>query len=414
VDRLCVCLDARLISGSCGGVESVVIGLAAGLSKLPEATEEYLFLTYDEADEWLDPYLSGACRKLCFGPAPHKRIKHCLKPILKLLRVGRGSFKYNSNNIARSNGIIEQAGVKIMHFTTQMGFLTKVDSIYHPHDLQHVHMPELFDRYSLSFREVTYRTFCDQAKMIAVASSFTQDDVIRHLGVPSDKVQLVPLAPIVGSYTIPTQAELIAIRHKYNLPERFGLYPAQTWPHKNHIGLASALALLRDKYATRVSLVCCGQQNDYYTSIRQQITRLKLQDQIRFLGFIPTSDLRTLHAACRCIVVPTLFEGASGPLWDGFEAGVPVACSNVTSLPDQAGDAALVFDPNDVEDMAAAIARLWKDDALCSALVDRGRRRIARFTWERTAKHFRAHYRRIAGRLLTAEDREILAQSPEV
>jgi len=103
-------------------------------------------------------------------------------------------------------------------------------------------------------------------------------------------------------------------------------------------------------------------------------------------------------------VIPTLFEAASFPLWEAFQAGVPAACSNVTSLPEQAGDAALVFDPRDERAIAAAIEQLWTDHELRLVLAIRGRQRVAAFTWERTARTFRALYRQCAGRRLTEDD----------
>ena len=119
-----------------------------------------------------------------------------------------------------------------------------------------------------------------------------------------------------------------------------------------------------------------------------------------------------MYRLCRCVVIPTKFEAASGPLWEAFAAGVPAACSNVTSLPDQAGDAALLFDPCQPEEIAGAIHQLWRDEALRRSLVERGKRNVARFTWERTARIFRAHYRRIANRCLSEEDHTLLAAPP--
>jgi glycosyltransferase involved in cell wall biosynthesis len=111
-------------------------------------------------------------------------------------------------------------------------------------------------------------------------------------------------------------------------------------------------------------------------------------------------------------VVPTLFEATPFPVWEAFSAGVPVACSNVTSLPRQVGDAALVFDPRSPEEMATAIRRIWKDDELRRRLVELGRERVAEFTCERTAGLFAAHYRQLAHRELSEHDRAILAAAP--
>jgi len=107
-----------------------------------------------------------------------------------------------------------------------------------------------------------------------------------------------------------------------------------------------------------------------------------------------------------------MFEAASGPLWEAFVTGIPAACSNVTSLPQQAKDAALIFDPYNPEEIADAIWLLWTNDTLRNELEALGKRNVSRFNWERTARHFRAHYRRIVNRSLTEEDRMILSSPP--
>jgi len=137
-----------------------------------------------------------------------------------------------------------------------------------------------------------------------------------------------------------------------------------------------------------------------------------MASQVRFLGFVTPRQLRTLYGLARAVVVPSLFEAASAPLWEAFASEVPAACSNVTSLPEQAGDAALVFDPRQPAEITAAVVRIWRDEGLRAQLVDRGRARVRAYTWERTARHFRAHYRRLAGRLLDDTDRAILTAPP--
>jgi alpha-1,3-rhamnosyl/mannosyltransferase len=142
------------------------------------------------------------------------------------------------------------------------------------------------------------------------------------------------------------------------------------------------------------------------------VRKNQLSAQTQFLDFVSPLELQCLYKLCRCVVIPTKFEAASFPIWDAFLAGTPVACSNVTSLPQQVGKEALLFDPEDTGAIADAIQKLWTDPLLCKKLVAGGRANVTRFTWSRTVRHFRAHYRRIAGRLLTDEDWQILQAPP--
>lgn len=414
-----VVLDARLATGESGGVESVVIGLASGLSTLDDGDESYRFLTYAGLDDWLLPYLSGNCSPLTV-PAPPAGSEE--RPLWRRIagRCMPSSLKSGARRLTRpsvspppaSDGTIERFGADLMHFTFQNGFLTALPSIYHPHDLQHLHLPDYFDPQEYQRRELWYRTLCQQAAMVAVASTATRQDVMQHYDLPSEKVQVVPLAPVIGEYPEPDAAEMRDMADRLGLPAAFILYPAQTWPHKNHLGLVEALASLRDQHDLVVPLVCTGSMNWFYPTIERRVRELDIAGQVRFLGFVTPRQLRALYHLARAVVVPSLFEAASGPLWEAFLSEVPAACSNVTSLPEQAGDAALVFDPRQPPEIAAAVVRIWRDEDLRARLVDRGRARVRAFTWERTARHFRAHYRRITGRPLDDIDRAIVTAPP--
>jgi glycosyltransferase involved in cell wall biosynthesis len=412
-----VCVDARLISGASGGVESVVIGMAHALSNLDDGDEEFVFLAWPDENDWIQPYVSGSCRILfTSGRSPRSSLKTWLRHNVGVAKTIRDALApYVARYVDRvspSDGTIERAGVDLMHFPIQLGFRTEIPSIYHPHDLQHLHLPEYFSRRDQLYRELVYRTLCDQAAMVAVGSSWIRRDVIGQFGLAEGKVHVVPLAPVLTAYPDPTRDDLHRARTAYGLPEHFALYPAQTWAHKNHIGLLNALALLRDARDMKVELVCTGALNDFFPRVQAHVRDLRLEDQVRFVGFVSPLDLQALYRLARAVVIPSKFEASSLPLWDAFLAGVPAACSTVTSLPEQAGDAALLFDPNSPEQIADAIQRLWIDDTLRQALARRGKANVSQFTWDRTARHFRAHYRRITRRKLTDEDVKILSAPP--
>jgi len=394
----------------------VVIGMAHALSQI-DGDDEFLFLAWPDENDWIHPYVSGPCRMLfTSGHSPRSSLKTWLRNNVGVTKTIRDALMpYVARHVYRvgpSDGTIERASADLMHFTFQLGFLTSVPSIYHPHDLQHRHFPQYFSRRESLYRDIVYRTLCDQATMVAVTSSWVKRDLVEQFGLADGKVQVVPLAPVLTAYPEPTADDLNRTRAAYDLPEDFILYPAQTWAHKNHLGLLTALALLRDTRDLTVNLVCSGARNDFFPEVEAHARRLRLEDQFQFVGFVSALDLQALYRLARAVVIPSKFEAASFPLWDAFLSGVPAACSTVTSLPEQAGDAALLFDPDSPEQMADAIQRLWTDDALRRTLVERGKANVSRFTWDRTARHFRAHYRRIARRALTDEDVEILSAPP--
>jgi glycosyltransferase involved in cell wall biosynthesis len=420
-DRLRVCIDARVDPTRVGGVAAMLIGLAHGLTHLRDGDEEYLFLVPAEGAEWLAPY-AGAGR---FLRSKVTAIGRFAEPASRRMQLA-GAVLHSAREwgtrmplrparwppIPRSDGTVESANVDLIHFVAQNAFLTDVPSIFHPHDLQHVHLPANFASFVRRRRDLEYGTFCRRAAMVAVTSEWVRDDVIGHYGLPEDKVSVVPWAPPTLAYQAPDEEALGAVAARLALPPRFLFYPAQAWPHKNHLALFHALVRLRDEEALTIPLICTGGASSYASELLRQRDALGLAEQVRWLGFVMPDDLRALFELCEGVVVPTLFEAASGPVWEAFLAGAPVACSNVTSLPDQVGDAAIVFDAYDEAALVDAVRRLWLDDSLRSELGRKGRKRVSEFTWERTARHFRAHYRRLAGRELDPADLTLLNGPP--
>jgi glycosyltransferase involved in cell wall biosynthesis len=410
-----IAIDARLQSGSSGGVESVLIGLAAGLSRISEhGQEHYYFLTYPGWDEWLQPFVTGRCTFLHL-PRPAESRWDARRTQLRsrapwLRNAWRATPMLAGMTVRppRSDGFVERAGMDVIHFPIQGAFLTDLPSIYHPHDLQHVHLPRYFSARERATREAYYRAFCRQARTVVVTSRWARNDVIEHYELPPEKVAIVPWAPVVTEYPQPTSQELASTRERLALPNTFILYPAQTWPHKNHLGLIEALAILKRDQELRVPLVASGFRTAYHRELVRRARQLGVHDQVHWVGFVTPLELQCLYRLATGVVIPTLFEAASGPLWEAFAAGVAAACSSVTSLPEQADGAALIFDPTNPSAIAAAIGRLWTDPLLRARLIDLGRRNVSRYSWDKTARLFRAHYRRVAGAEVTDEDRDLL------
>ena len=315
--------------------------------------------------------------------------------------------------VPRSDGTIERAGADVVHFPQQSAFLTSVPSVYQPHDLQHLHLPQHFTPRTRLAREVTYRAFCAEARTVVMMTRWGKTDITSKYGLPPTKVCVVPGASVLHAYAEPTQADIDAMRARIALPDEFAFFPAQTFPHKNHLILLEALAIARDRMGTTIRLVASGHQNEFFPRIAQRATELDLDSQIRFVGFVRPVELRALYRLARCMVFPSSFEGWGLPIVEAFHEGTPVACANTTSLPEVAGDAALLFPIDSPIAMAEQLVRLWRDDALRARLSALGRARAASLSWTHSARVFRAHYRRIAGRQLNAEDRQLLNESCE-
>ena len=413
--KLKIVIDARLVSGRHGGVEQVIVGLAHGLSILA-GDEQYLFICDEGHSDWLEPYVSGPCSIVSSAPPLKNRLARKLPALAALRRRMKRSLAGDAGPapVPSSDGTAERLGADVVHFPRD-GFLTGIPSIYHPHDLQHVHLPGFFSEAERRQRDLWYRSLADQAAVVSVTSEWGKRDLVQHLGVPPEKIAVVPLAPALAAYGESfTQTQNDCVLAAKGIVRPYALLPAQTWPHKNHVRLVHAIRKLSDR-GMDVDLVCTGTLNENFPKIREAVAESSLQGQIRFLGYVTAGELQALYAGARCLVMPTLFEAAGGfgPIAEAFLAGVPVACSNVTSLPEQVGDAALLFDPLDEDAIASALGALWSDGELRATLAERGRANVSRVSWDRVARTFRAHYRRLAGRPLEVEDVALLDRKAE-
>jgi glycosyltransferase involved in cell wall biosynthesis len=236
------------------------------------------------------------------------------------------------------------------------------------------------------------------------------EDLVANLDVPRRKIAVIPAASPLAAYAEPIGDDLDRVRAAYDLPDAFVLYPAQTWPHKNHLGLADAVALAAAE-GTQLNVVCTGWQNDFSGTIERRVRERGLDGLIRLPGLVPEADLTALYRLARALVFPSLFEGWGFPLLEAFSVGLPVACSDIPVLREVVGPAAATFDPTRPQDIAATLRRLWEDEGLRRELARRGRARSREFSWERTARLCRAHYRRVAGVRLSEEDRALVHEA---
>jgi glycosyltransferase involved in cell wall biosynthesis len=425
-ESLRVAISAQLIPGGMvGGIEQFLIGLVHGLGQLSDGPEQYAIIHFWRESEWLKPYL-GPNQQLVSGPRTWLGYLELGKRVLgplggpasalsrRLRALPRSLRKPPEPVVPTSDGFYESLDADVVHFPYQGFVRCSVPMIYSPHDLQHLHYPQFFTPEQMEWRETIYPAGCRHAQAVVVESAWVRSDIVRQYGIDAEKVYVMRWGSPTDLYQPVMGKALVAVEHKYELPEVFALYPAQTWPHKNHIRLLEAVELLRNDHNLCVHVVCTGRQNHFWPTIEQHRRDLELEDQVRFLGFVSPTELRALYHLAQFVVFPSLFEGGGFPVLEGFREGAPVACSAVTSLPEYGGDAVLLFDPTSVQSIASAMLRMASDDGLRATLRRRGTERMKLFSWDRAAKACRAVYRKVAGRHLSDEDVRLLANEGRV
>lgn len=407
-----VCIDARLGNEQPGGVEQVVIGLASAFSQLDGGSEKYLFLVDQATRERLSPYIAGNSSLLQAGGLTWRGYAaHRLRKVPGVRGVHRALASHMLfPALAPSDGTIEAAEVDLVHFVTGAGFKTRVPSLYSNHDLQHVHLPKLFSANQRAFRDATYRVLAEQAKKIVVMTQWGARDVARNLQVPRQKLAIVPWASMLGVYGPPSDSDIRQVKAQYSLPADFALYPAQTWPHKNHLELINALAELRER-DLHIPLVSIGHKNDFYSVVEARVRQCGIEDNVQFLGYVPTNHVNALYRLSKCVIFPSLFEGWGLPVCEALSAGVPVACSDLPTLREYAGDACQWFDPASPTSIANSLAQVWTDETRRRELVGLGQAVSKVHNWARTARTLRALYREAVGAQLAAADLRLIRET---
>jgi len=241
-------------------------------------------------------------------------------------------------------------------------------------------------RARLFFRVAT-RLALTAAERIVTISASARDDLLAHFPVDPSRVTSIPLAADPRFSPQPGD-EIARVRAKYNLPDRYIFYLGINKPHKNLARLIEAYA----QCATRnAQLVIAGAWDARYPESRTQAA--PLGDAVRFLGPVDDGDLPALHSGATLFAFPSLYEGFGLPVLEAMACGAPVICGNRSSLPEVAGDAALLVDPTDTDAIAAAIRRVLEDDELRRSLSEKSLTQAAAFSWQRTAAETLAVYR---------------------
>jgi glycosyltransferase involved in cell wall biosynthesis len=401
----------------------VLLGLVQALGQLQDGSERYLIVVQSQkVKDWLEQY-RGPNQEIILHPELGKRsgsyqeaashgamhgLKQLLTPAMHRLQNVLSPAKHWPE-VPLSDGFIERLGCDVVHFPQQWFMVCNERSIYNPHDLQHLVHPHYLSQSDFVWSEVLASAGCRYAHTVVAGTQWVKEDIVRRYGTDPDKIQVIPWASPTQFYKEPAKTDLAEILRKYELTQPFAIYPANSWKHKNHVRLLEAIADLRDTQGLVVRLVCTGGRvAQFWPEIEARWRDLHLESQVKFLGTVPDADLRALYRLSQFLVLPTLYEADSNPIHEAWYEDVPVASSNCTALPDQVKDAGLLFDPTDVHAIAAALARMTTDEALREDLRQRGRRRAKDFDWDRTARAFRASYRRAADYPLTEEDEWLL------
>ncbi|MFH0965808.1 MAG: glycosyltransferase family 1 protein [Planctomycetota bacterium] len=354
-----------LIPGKIGGMETVVRGLVRALAALDRSNEYVIFANRENAPTWDD--------------LPENfSVFEC--PVRGTAKVSRTLYEQTKlASRARRLGVAVLHSLGAVAPPTSPAFrsvLTIPDLIYRRFPGEWTPLQRLVGGY---LNERAART----VDRIITLSEFSKMDICKDFGVPPEKVSVIP----PGCQDIPPDSES-ADRFfrdaRISFPYIFSV--GSTYYHKNLDGLLRAFQILRRRFRLPHRLVVSGLRMRAHSFFERDVARLGLARSVLWTGWVSPAVLRALYERADCFLFPSLYEGFGLPVLEAMALETPVACSNVTFLPEVAGDAAVTFDPRDPDAIADAVQRILDEPDLRRSLVEKGRARARTFTWERCAR----------------------------
>lgn len=273
-----------------------------------------------------------------------------------------------------------RVGADLLHLPAATGPVRgHLPTVVTIHDLSVLHTPQNFRPWFRNYACIVIPRLARRAARVITVSETARQDIMEHLGLPEERVVAVPNG-VDGRYRQATSS-------RKDLPPRYVLSVGTLEPRKNLVRLFEAVRLLAERPATRdIVLVHAGGYGWLADDIVRAAHSPALRGRVGLLGYVTQENMASLYGQARLLAYPSLFEGFGLPVLEAMASGCPVVTSDRSSLPEVAGDAAVLVDPESVEAIAEGIGRVWEDDALAADLRARGLERARLFSWERTAR----------------------------
>lgn len=402
LSTIAVDLTPVLPGGENGGAKIFVLELLRRLAGMAPNTQ-FVLLTQAASHEELAIMDRPNMRRLMVvGPV----IANSLRPRLVSLASRilphlparlRGVFSrlgYRLNTALKRSGsvsLLRDMSIDLLFcpFTAPTYFELGIPTVCTIYDLQYKTYPEFFAAEDAAHRERTFIEACRRATVLTVISDYSRDSAIAHGNLDPACIRTIHLR--MAQRIAPGAEHDRAVLDRLGLsPQRYLIYPANFWKHKNHEMLLTAFGMAcHEGLPADIKLVCTGAPGARQTWLMSAARTMNLADRILFPGFLPNAELAALMADCTGVIFPSLYEGFGLPVIEAMAAGVPVACSNTTSLPEVAADAAILFDPRVPAQMAQAMISLVENEALRARLIHSGLQRAAEFSnSERMAQEY--------------------------
>jgi glycosyltransferase involved in cell wall biosynthesis len=276
--------------------------------------------------------------------------------------------------------------------------LVRCKSVVTIHDCIHLMFPQyLPNRMALAYARASIGLAAKRANRVMTVSESSKRDILRFVDAAPEKIDVIYNAYDERFGVEPDEESVVRVRERYQLHDEFVLYAGNVKPHKNLERLLEAFYLVRQSGMDHLKLVMIGDDISKYSALRRAVHQYQLHKYVRFLGYMPEETLAVLYRLAGVFVFPSLYEGFGLPPLEAMASGTPVVTSNVSSLPEVAGDAAVLVDPYEPQAIANGIMSVLTDEQLRADLRRKGLARAKQFSWEQSVRRIHDIYREVGG-----------------
>ncbi len=301
---------------------------------------------------------------------------------------------------------LKREGVSLFHAPHYvLPPLVPCRSVVTIHDCIHLMFPQyLPNRLALTYARASIAMAARRATRVLTVSESSKRDILRFVDVEPSKIDVIYNAYDERFGVEPREEDVERVRERFQLHDPFVLYAGNVKPHKNLERLIDAFQVVRKRGVDNLKLVLIGDDISRYAALRRAVHRHQLHQHVRFLGFVPEETLAVMYRLASVFVFPSLYEGFGLPPLEAMASGTPVVTSNLSSLPEVAGDAAMLVDPYDPEAIAGGVYRVLTDAALRHSMRARGIERARQFSWEQSVRRVHDIYQKVLDRPALAVD----------
>ncbi len=261
---------------------------------------------------------------------------------------------------------------------------TRIPQCLVVHDLAFLHYPGFIKKSHLRYYKKNTPLFANKAASIATVSEFSKNDLVKQYAIPASKITVV-YNGVASLFQPLNWTEKENIKTRFTEGKEYFIYVGAIHPRKNLMNLLKAFSLFKKRQKSNMQLLIAGRLAWDYESFTESLKTYKYRQDVHLLGYLPQDQLASLIAAAYALVYPSYFEGFGAPIVEAMQSGVPVITSNTSSMPEIAGTAALLADPQSISDIAEQMMRIFKDETHRNELIEAGLEQAKKFSWKKTA-----------------------------